>query len=129
MLSGPLVFDTHEMGRKPGAERTYTLTVPAPADMGYDVYSVPEDSPMEIELRLEAIMRSDDRAGPLSRQRELLLALVEVLDKSDGQELEAEFALDFAHAADDAARRRVVIDQVASLTDASARTWALRLLN
>ncbi len=74
------------------------------------------------------VMRSDDRAGPLSRQRELLLALVEVLDKSDGQELEAEFALDFANATDDAARRRVVIDQVASLTDASARTWALRLL-
>ena len=74
------------------------------------------------------VMRSDDRAGPLDRQRELLTALVEVLDKSDGQELEAEFALDFAHADDDAARRRVVIDQVASLTDASARTWAMRLL-
>jgi dGTPase len=75
------------------------------------------------------VMRSDDRAGPLGRQRELLLALVEALDKSEGRELEAEFALDFAHAADDAARRRVVIDQVASLTDASARTLALRLLN
>ena len=75
------------------------------------------------------VMRSDDRTGPLGRQRELLLALVEVLDKSEGRELEAEFALDFANAADDAAHRRVAIDQVASLTDASAHTLALRLLN
>lgn len=94
---------------------------------------VPDDTRDEItvlkSIAAHYVMRSDDRAGPLSRQRELLLALVEVLDKSDGEELEAEFALDFEHAADDAARRRVVIDQVASLTDASARTWALRLLN
>jgi uncharacterized protein len=61
-----LVFDTHEMGRKPGAERTFTLTVPAPADMGYDVYSVPEDSPMEIELRLEAIMEGVLATGTIS---------------------------------------------------------------
>jgi dGTPase len=74
------------------------------------------------------VMRSDDRAGTLDRQRELLLALVEALDRSEGRDLEAEFALDFAQAGDDAARRRVVIDQVASLTDGSARTWGLRLL-
>lgn len=56
VLSGPLVFDTHELGRKPGAERTVHRTVPAPADLGYDVYGVPEGSPIEIELRLEAVM-------------------------------------------------------------------------
>jgi uncharacterized protein len=44
VLTGPLVFDTHEMGRKPGAERTFTRTVEAPAEMGYDVYAVPEGS-------------------------------------------------------------------------------------
>jgi dGTPase len=94
---------------------------------------VPEPTRDEItvlkSIAAHYVMRADDRAGPLGRQRELLLALVEVLDKSEGRELEAEFALDFAHAEDDAARRRVVIDQVASLTDASARTWALRLLS
>jgi dGTPase len=93
---------------------------------------VPEPTRDEItvlkSIAAHYVMRSVDRAGPLGRQRELLLALVEVLDRSDGRELEAEFALDFAHALDDAARRRVVIDQVASLTDASAHTWALRLL-
>ncbi|MET0820432.1 MAG: deoxyguanosinetriphosphate triphosphohydrolase [Aeromicrobium sp.] len=74
------------------------------------------------------VMLADDRAGLLGRQRELLLALVDVLDRSDGRELEAEFAADFAAAPDDAGRRRVVIDQVASLTDVSARAWAARLL-
>ncbi|KQX75329.1 deoxyguanosinetriphosphate triphosphohydrolase [Aeromicrobium sp. Root472D3] len=74
------------------------------------------------------VMLADDRAGLLGRQRELLLALVDVLADSDGRELEAEFAADFAAAVDDAGRRRVVIDQVASLTDVSARVWAARLL-
>jgi len=74
------------------------------------------------------VMRSEDRTAPLERQRELLLALVEVLDRSEGRDLEPEFAEDFAAATDDAARRRVIIDQVASLTDVSARAWGLRLL-
>ena len=66
MLSGPLVFDTHEMGRKPGTERTFALTVEAPADMGYDVYAVPEGSPMDVELRLEAIMEGVLATGTVS---------------------------------------------------------------
>lgn len=93
---------------------------------------VPPDTRDEItvlkSIAAHYVMRSADLAEPLAHQRELLLALVEVLDRSDGRELEAEFAQDFADAADDAARRRVVIDQVASLTDVSARAWAERLL-
>jgi dGTPase len=38
------------------------------------------------------------------------------------------FAEDWERAGDDAARLRVVIDQVASLTDASAVTWHERLV-
>ena len=45
------------------------------------------------------------------------------------RDLEGEFRADFSQAADDSARRRVIIDQVASLTDVSAHAWALRLLN
>lgn len=93
---------------------------------------VPADTLDEItvlkSIAAHYVMRSDDRAEPLAQQRELLRALVEVLDASEGRELEAEFGEDFAQAADDAARRRVVIDQVASLTDVSARAWAHRLL-
>lgn len=93
---------------------------------------VPADTRDEItvlkSVAAHYVMRSDDRAGLLQRQRELLLGLVDVLDRSDGRELETEFAADFAAAPDDAARRRVVIDQVASLTDVSAKVWAARLL-
>jgi dGTPase len=42
--------------------------------------------------------------------------------------LDAAFAADFAEAADDGARLRVVVDQVASLTDPSAQAWHQRLL-
>ena len=52
----PLVLDTRELGRRPGSQRTTTLTAPAPADMGIEVLRVPEGSPIEIALRLEAVM-------------------------------------------------------------------------
>jgi dGTPase len=41
--------------------------------------------------------------------------------------LDRPFADDWRAAADDAARLRVVVDQVASLTDASAVAWHTRL--
>jgi dGTPase len=63
----------------------------------------------------------------MSRQRELLEALVEALVASGADALDRPFADDWRAAADDAGRRRVVIDQVASLTDASAVTWHDRL--
>jgi uncharacterized protein len=66
VLSGPLVFDTHEMGRKPGAERSFAKTIKAPAEMGYDVYAVPEGSAIELELRLEAIMEGILATGTFS---------------------------------------------------------------
>ena len=94
---------------------------------------VPTDTRDEItvlkSIAAHYVMRSDDRVGPQGRQRELLHALVEVLDRGEGRDLEPEFAADFTRATDDAGRRRAIIDQVASLTDVSARTWALRLLN
>ncbi len=52
----PLVLETRELGRRPGSEREVTRTVPAPADLGIEVLSVPEGSPVEIDLRLEAVM-------------------------------------------------------------------------
>jgi uncharacterized protein len=52
----PLVLDTRELGRRPGSQRQVTLTVPAPADLGIEVLDVPEGAPVELDLRLEAVM-------------------------------------------------------------------------
>ena len=52
----PLVLDTRELGRRPGSQRQVSRTVPAPADLGIDVLRVPEGSPVDLDLRLEAVM-------------------------------------------------------------------------
>jgi uncharacterized protein len=52
----PLVLDTRELGRRPGSQRQVSRTVPAPADLGIEVLRVPEGSPVEMDLRLEAVM-------------------------------------------------------------------------
>lgn len=52
----PLVLDTRELGRRPGSQHEVTRTVPAPAELGIEVLHVPEGSPVEVGLRLEAVM-------------------------------------------------------------------------
>ncbi|MGW3663196.1 YceD family protein [Streptomyces sp. NPDC005141] len=53
----PLVFDTHELGRRPGALQRLTRTIDAPADLGIQgVIGVPEGAPVELQLRLESVM-------------------------------------------------------------------------
>ncbi|WP_372592930.1 deoxyguanosinetriphosphate triphosphohydrolase [Actinotalea sp.] len=67
-------------------------------------------------------------AEPLfRRQRELVADLVHVLSERAPVVLEPPFADDWRAASDDAARLRVVVDQVASLTDVSAAEWHARL--
>ncbi|GEL94709.1 deoxyguanosinetriphosphate triphosphohydrolase [Cellulomonas composti] len=62
------------------------------------------------------------------RQREVLTDLVRVLSERAPLALEPPFAADWALAADDGARLRVVVDQVASLTDVSAVELHTRLV-
>ncbi|HEX5090521.1 MAG TPA: YceD family protein [Nocardioides sp.] len=50
------MLDTRELGRRPGSQRELSRTVPAPADLGIEVLQVPEGSPVELDLRLEAVM-------------------------------------------------------------------------
>jgi dGTPase len=66
------------------------------------------------------VMRADDRVALMSRQRTLLAELVDSLSVRAPDSLDAPYADDWRAAADDAGRQRAVIDQVASLTDASA---------
>lgn len=69
------------------------------------------------------VMRIEERMLLLEDQRLLLAELVSALASMAPQELEPVFQEDYRAATDDAARLRVVIDQVASLTDASAVAW------
>ncbi|MVO89952.1 DUF177 domain-containing protein [Streptomyces sp. p1417] len=56
----PLVFDTHELGRRPGAMQRVTRTIDAPgspAPFGVEgVIGVPDGAPVELEIRLESVM-------------------------------------------------------------------------
>ncbi|WP_448072347.1 deoxyguanosinetriphosphate triphosphohydrolase [Georgenia yuyongxinii] len=60
-------------------------------------------------------------------QRTILFDLTDVLLETGERHLEAPFAADLRAAPDDGARLRVVVDQVASLTDTSAHQWHARL--
>ncbi|MGH3444540.1 MAG: deoxyguanosinetriphosphate triphosphohydrolase, partial [Nocardioidaceae bacterium] len=66
------------------------------------------------------VMRADERVSILAAQRAVVAELVERLLAGAPDGLDPAFRDDFATAGDDAARLRVVIDQVASLTDVSA---------
>ena len=49
--------------------QTLELTLPAPADLGIELLGVPEGSPVELDLRLEAVMEgvlASGRADALS---------------------------------------------------------------
>ncbi|MCI7456709.1 deoxyguanosinetriphosphate triphosphohydrolase [Actinomyces urogenitalis] len=61
------------------------------------------------------------------RQRTELFDLADVLTASGDEHLEPVFAEAWRQAADDAGRLRAVVDQIASLTDTSARQWHARL--
>ena len=93
---------------------------------------VPEPARIEMAvlkgLAAHYVMQADDRVALMTRQRELVSELVEALVARAPASLDRMFAEDWKQAGDDAARLRVVIDQVASLTDASAVTWHDRLV-
>lgn len=53
---GPLVIDTHELGRRPGSQRSVTRLVAAPPDLGNAVIGIAADSSLDLELRLESVV-------------------------------------------------------------------------
>jgi dGTPase len=72
------------------------------------------------------VMNREGVAAIHSRQRTLLLELVNQLKAQNGEGLEPLFRTAWAAATHDAARLRVIVDQVASLTDTSAVIWHRR---
>jgi dGTPase len=93
---------------------------------------VPDETVMEIAvmkgLATTFVMTTEHRQPIYERQREVLHALVTALSATGDRHLEPMFAADWRDAADDGARLRVVIDQVASLTDGSALAMYERLV-
>ena len=78
-------------------------------------------------MALRYVMRA--RAAELwyEQQRTIVIELVEALCRRAPEHLDPVFAPLWKEAADDAARLRVVIDQVASLTDPSVVDWHRRV--
>ena len=99
----PLVFDTHELGRRPGALQRLTREIDAPKDFGIlGVIGVPEGAPVELELRLESVMEGVLVTGTArARVKGECVRCLEPLE----QELEAEFQEMFSYPdADDRGR-------------------------
>ena len=71
-------------------------------------------------MALRYVMSDPDRLAMQARQRELLAELAAALLDGAPRALDPVFAADWAAAPDDAARLRVVLDQVAVLTDQQA---------
>lgn len=93
---------------------------------------VPHDTLAEIlvlkGLAVTYVMAPREQEPLYQRQREIIFDLVRVIADRAPIALEPPFAADWAAAADDGARLRVVVDQVASLTDVSAAAWHSRLV-
>jgi len=73
------------------------------------------------------VMKTNSRKPIYLEQREILTELAEAL-LADPTQLDAGFSADWAEAESDAAHKRVIVDQVASLTDQSALAWHSRLV-
>ncbi len=93
---------------------------------------VPQDTLTEIAvmkgLATTFVMTTDHRQPIYQRQRDVLSELVAVLSATGDAHLETMFAADWREANDDDARLRIVIDQIASLTDVSALALHERLV-
>jgi dGTPase len=92
---------------------------------------VPRDIQAEIAVLkgiVAANVMSTNARRPLyTQQRTQLMELASVLLSSGPEHLDPGFAADWAEAMTDAARKRAVVDQIASLTDQSALAWHERL--
>ncbi len=105
-------------GDRPLVRHGAELVVPAPTA---------EEIAVLKGIAAHYVMRAEDRLALMDRQRVVVAELFEALLRRAPDGLDQMFRTDHHAAGDDAARLRVVVDQVASLTDASAVAWHRRL--
>jgi dGTPase len=122
------------IGRFAGAATRATREAAPQASLirfGADVV-VPESIRAEIAVLkgvVAAFVMSKNTRQPIyAQQRQILITLADVLHERGPSELDPGFAEDWRTADTDAGRKRVIVDQVASLTDQSALTWYERLV-
>ncbi|HZK04852.1 MAG TPA: deoxyguanosinetriphosphate triphosphohydrolase [Actinomycetaceae bacterium] len=78
-------------------------------------------------LAVHFVMRPREHEPLYLTQRTVIFDLVDALLEAGASEMEPEYQDDFLAASGDDERLRVVVDQVASLTDYSAHKWHARL--
>jgi uncharacterized protein len=64
----PLILDTRDLPRRPGALRAIKRTVPAPADLGVALVAVPAGSTVDLDLRLESVTEGVLVSGTVSAE-------------------------------------------------------------
>ena len=89
-----MVFDTRELGRRPGSMLEVSRTIEAPADFGTAVIAVPPGEPLLVELRMESVVEGVLVTG--SVQATAIGACVRCLDPVDVP-VEARFQELFAY--------------------------------
>jgi uncharacterized protein len=62
----PLVLDTRDLPRRPGALRAVERTVEAPADLGLEMIGVAEGDPLELRLSLQSVSEGVYVSGTVS---------------------------------------------------------------
>src|SRR5271154_11450 len=51
----PFVFDTRDLGRRPGSMKDVQRDVPSPAGVGLDTIRVPDGASLALDLRLQSV--------------------------------------------------------------------------
>lgn len=62
----PLVLDTRDLPRRPGAMRAIQRTVHAPSNLGLELIGVPEGADLTLDLRLESVSEGVLVSGTVS---------------------------------------------------------------